>query len=104
MSAAFHLLCPSTPIIPKVFIGVSRHLGVFMDVVLTKQIQDLIDALLPTEPQATQMLQTARTHHLSFGLAYSHLDDDIAQVIARLRYVLLLAQHHTPPGEPPNRP
>ena len=75
-----------------------------MDDELTMQIQDLIEALLPTEPQATQMLQTARAHHLSFGLAYSHLDDDIAQVIARLRYALLLAQRHTPPDAPPNRP
>ncbi len=75
-----------------------------MDDELTMQIQDLIDALLPTETQATQMLQTAHAHHLSFGLAFSHIDEDIAQVIARLRYALLLAQRHTPPNAPPNHP
>jgi hypothetical protein len=68
-----------------------------MDTTLSERIQELIDALMHAEREATSLLQMARAHHLSFGLDYNHVDDDIDQLIGRLRYMLLLAQHHTPP-------
>ena len=37
------------------------------------------------------MLSTANEKHLSFGLAYNYIDDDIAQIIGRLRYMELVA-------------
>ncbi len=72
-----------------------------MDNVLSEQIQKLIDTLIQAETQATGLLRMARAHRLSFGLEYNYVDDDITQMIGRLRYMLLLAQRHTPPDEPP---
>jgi hypothetical protein len=75
-----------------------------MDIMLTEQIQQMIDGLLQMETQAKRLLQTAREHQLSFGLTYNYIDDDIAQLIGRLRYMRLMAQRHTPPDEPPVHP
>lgn len=71
-----------------------------MDLILTEQIQQLIEALRQSETAATRLLQTARGHRLSFGLDYNHIDDDLDHVIGRLRYMRLLAQRHTPPDDP----
>jgi hypothetical protein len=58
---------------------------------LTQQIQDTIASLQGAERQAKRLLQTARACHLSFGLDYNYLDDDIAQLLGRLRYMRLMA-------------
>jgi hypothetical protein len=59
---------------------------------LAEQIQEVIESLQLAASQAAQMKQTMRAKHLSFGLEYNHLDDDIAQIINRLRYLKPLAE------------
>jgi hypothetical protein len=97
------LTTDSTSFMPSMFTADSCWPDIIMDTILTEQIQELIDALLKDETKATRLLQTARAHDLSFGLAYNHVDDDIAQLIGRLRYMLFLAQRHSPPIVPPNQ-
>jgi hypothetical protein len=72
-----------------------------MDTMLTEQIQRLIADLLQAETRATQLLHLARERRLSFGLPYTYIDEDIAQLVGRLRYMQLVAQRHDPPDETP---
>lgn len=58
---------------------------------LTARIRELITLFQQAQTQAAETLQAARTHGLSFGLDYNHLDDDIAQLVGRLRYMELIA-------------
>ncbi len=58
-----------------------------MDKSLAEQIHQIIDSLLLAEPQSKGMLSTAKEKQLSFGLTYNYIDDDIAQITGRLRYV-----------------
>jgi hypothetical protein len=60
---------------------------------VTQQILDVIASLRRAEEQARQMLQTARAQRLSFGLTYNYIDEDIAQILGRLRYMQLIAIH-----------
>lgn len=62
-----------------------------MGIILSERMQELIDTLIQAEIQAMGLLQTARARRLSFGPDYSHVDDDIVQLIGRLRYMLLLS-------------
>jgi hypothetical protein len=62
-----------------------------MDIILSERMQELIDTLIQAEIQATGLLQIARARRLSFGSDYSHVDDDIVQLIGWLRYMLLLS-------------
>jgi len=62
-----------------------------MDKSLGEQIHQIIDSLLLAESQSRGMLSTAKEKHLSFGLTYNYIDDDIAQIIGRLRYMELVA-------------
>jgi len=62
-----------------------------MDNSLTEQIHEIIESLLLLEAQSKQMLSTAKEKHLSFGLTYNYVDDDIAQIIGWLRYMELVA-------------
>ncbi len=64
-----------------------------MDKDVTQQILDVIASLRRAEEQARQMLRTARAQRLSFGLTYNYIDEDIAQVLGRLRYMQLIAVH-----------
>jgi len=59
---------------------------------LSQQIQRLASTLQVAEQHAKQLLQTARVKRRSFGLAYSYLDDDIARVRGRLRYMQLMVR------------
>ena len=63
-----------------------------MDKDVTWQITGVIDTLRRAEAQARLMLQAAREQRLSFGLSYNHIDDDIAQTLGRLRYMLQVAE------------
>jgi hypothetical protein len=60
---------------------------------LAQQISDEIVLLQRAEAQAKRLLQTARAQHVSFGLEYNYVDEDIARVIGRLRYMQRLAEH-----------
>jgi hypothetical protein len=45
------------------------------------------------------MLRTAKDKHLSFGLEYNHVDDDIKQLISRMRYMKTLAERREASAE-----
>ena len=62
-----------------------------MDISVGEQIHQIIDSLLLVEAQSKRMLSAAKAKHLSFGLTYNYIDDDIAQIIGRLRYMELVA-------------
>jgi hypothetical protein len=68
--------------------------GDLVDKDVTHQILDVIASLRRAEEQARQMLRTARAQGLSFGLTYNYIDEDIAQILGRLRYVQLIAVHN----------
>jgi len=42
--------------------------------------------------QAALVTQAMSKQHISFGLGYSHLDDDIAHVTSKLRFLKQLAE------------
>jgi hypothetical protein len=63
-----------------------------MDKALSEQIGEVIESLLLAEFKAQRMLRTAKDKHLSFGLEYNHVDDDIKQIISRMRYMKTLAE------------
>ncbi len=54
-----------------------------------------VSAVIATLPrvatQAKTLLQTAREAGDSFGLDYNYVDDDIARLLGRLRYMRLIA-------------
>jgi hypothetical protein len=62
-----------------------------MDKSLVEQIHQIIDSLLLVEAQSKRMVSTAKEKHLSFGLTYNYINEDIAQIIGRLRYMELVA-------------
>lgn len=62
-----------------------------MDISLGEQIHEIIESLLLVEGQSKRMLSAAKAKHLSFGLTYNYIDDDIAQIIGRLRYMEVVA-------------
>ena len=64
-----------------------------MDISVGEQIHEIIESLLLVEGQSKRMLSAAKAKHLSFGLTYNYVDDDIAQIIGRLRYMELVADH-----------
>jgi hypothetical protein len=63
-----------------------------MDNSLSEQIGDVIDSLLLAEYKAQRMLKTAKQKRISFGLEFNHVDDDIKQIISRMRYMKTLAE------------
>jgi hypothetical protein len=62
-----------------------------MDKLLGEQIHEIIESLLLAESQSRGMLSAAKEKHPSFGLTYNYVDEDIAQIIGRLRYMELVA-------------
>jgi antitoxin component of RelBE/YafQ-DinJ toxin-antitoxin module len=59
---------------------------------LSEQIEAVIDALTLSHTQATLVTKTIRKQRISFGLSYSHTDDDIKQMIDKMRYMKRLAE------------
>jgi hypothetical protein len=68
--------------------------GCVMEGDLTGQIRALMATFQRAEAHAKEMLEAARAQGLSFGLDYNHLDDDIAHLLGRLRYMERIAQRH----------
>lgn len=66
---------------------------------LSEQIGEVIESLLLAEFKAQRMLRTAKDKHLSFGLEYNHVDDDIKQLISRMRYMKSLAERRESSAE-----
>jgi hypothetical protein len=63
-----------------------------VDSKLSEQIQATIDALTLAHTQAAFVSRTMSRQRVSFGLDYSHMDDDIAQFTSKLRYLKRLAE------------
>lgn len=63
-----------------------------MDSSLAEQIHEVIESLLLAEFKANRMLKTAKEKRISFGLTYNYVDEDITQIIGRLRHMKLLAE------------
>lgn len=63
-----------------------------VDAKLSEQIEAVIDALTLSHTEAKQVKQTMKKQRVSFGLSYDHADDDIAQLIGKMRYMKLLAE------------
>lgn len=64
-----------------------------MDTTLAEQIQDVIKALAVAESQAATVRATMREQRIFFGLDYDFIEDDIAHLKGKVRYMKLLAQH-----------
>ena len=63
-----------------------------MNTNLSEEIETVIDALMLSQTYATLVKQTMKKQRVSFGLAYDHPDDEIAQLIGKLRYTKRLAE------------
>ena len=63
-----------------------------MDAKLSEEIEGVIDALKVPHTLARHVTQTMRQRRVSFGLLYSFPDDDIGQLIDKLRYIKSLAE------------
>jgi hypothetical protein len=63
-----------------------------MDPKLSEEIQAALDALALAQNNAAHVTRTLRKQRLYFGLEYSHFDDDIAQLLNKLRYMTFLAE------------
>lgn len=73
-----------------------------MDKDVTQKIAALRASLRRAETQAKTLLQTTRASGLSFGLDYNYVDDDIAHILGRLRYMQLVANQWTAQKEVTN--
>ena len=63
-----------------------------MDTMLSAQIQAALDALAFAQTEAERVTQTMRMQGVYFGLSLSHVDQEVAQLIAKLRYLKELAK------------
>jgi hypothetical protein len=64
-----------------------------VDTTLAEQIQDVIKALAFAESQAATVRATMREQRIFFGLDYDFIEDDIARLKDKVRYMQLLARH-----------
>src|SRR5690348_12661556 len=69
-----------------------------MDGKLSEQIEAVIDALELLHTLAGHVTQAMRQQRAFFGLLYSFPDDDIAQLIDKLRYIKFLAEQRERAG------
>jgi hypothetical protein len=59
---------------------------------LSEQIQATLDALAFAQIEADRVTQTMRMQGVYYGLSLSHVDQEVAQLIAKLRYLKVLAE------------
>jgi hypothetical protein len=60
---------------------------------MTEQIRDIIASLQVVESQVKRLLKTTRERKIFFGMTYDYVDEDIAHVIGRLRYMQHVVEH-----------
>jgi hypothetical protein len=60
---------------------------------LAQQIQDVLKTLALAESQAATAQAMMRAQHVFWGLDYDYLEDDIARVASKARYMKALADH-----------
>jgi hypothetical protein len=66
--------------------------GSAMETKLSEQIQATLDALALAQTQAALVTKATSKQNISFGLDYSHMDDDIAHVTSKLRFLKRLTE------------
>jgi len=69
-----------------------------VDAKLSEEIEAVIDALNVPHTLAKHVTQSMRQQRISFGLLYSFPDDDIGQLIDKLRYIKFLAERRERSG------
>ena len=69
-----------------------------MEAKLSEQIEAVIDALTLAHTQAKHVTQTMRKLGVQFGRASGEEDQDIMQLISRLRYMKRLAERREQSG------
>ena len=61
--------------------------GARVETDMPEQIRDAIASLQVVESQVKRLLKSARERRIFFGLTYDYVDEDIAQILGRLRYM-----------------
>jgi hypothetical protein len=64
-----------------------------MEKTLAQHLQRVLETLALAESQAVTVQAMMRERRLFFGLDYDYLEDDIAHLKGKVRYMQLLAQH-----------
>lgn len=64
-----------------------------MEKTLAEQLQRMLETLVVAESQAATVQATMREQRIFFGLDYDYIEDDIAHLKGKVRYMKLLAQH-----------
>ena len=64
-----------------------------MENTLTQHIQRMLETLAVAESQAATVQAIMREQRIFFGLDYDYIEDDIAHLEGKVRYMQLLAQH-----------
>jgi hypothetical protein len=64
-----------------------------MEQTLAEHLQRVLETLALAEAQAATVQAMMREQRLFFGLDYDYLEDDIAHLKGKVRYMQLLAQH-----------
>jgi hypothetical protein len=64
-----------------------------MQKTLAEHLQRVLETLALAETQAATVQAMMREQRLFFGLDYDYLEDDIAHLKGKVRYMQLLAQH-----------
>jgi len=78
--------------------------GSAMETKLSAQIQTTLDALALAQTQAALVTKAMSKQHIAFGLDYSHMDDDIAHVTSKLRFLKRLTERREQAEEATTRP
>jgi hypothetical protein len=63
-----------------------------MTTMLSEQIQAALDAFAVAQTEAERITQTMKMQGVYYGLGLSHVDHEVAQLIAKLRYLKELAE------------
>jgi hypothetical protein len=63
-----------------------------METTLAEQLQRVIETLTVAKAQAATVRATMREQRIFFGLDYDYIEDDIAHLKGKVRYMELLAQ------------
>jgi len=63
-----------------------------MNTRLSEQIQAALDAFALAQVEAERVTQTVKMEGVYYGLSLSHVDQEVAQLIAKLRYLKELAK------------
>ncbi len=64
-----------------------------MEKTLAQHIQRMLDTLAVAESQAATVQAIMREQRIFFGLDYDYVEEDIAHLKGKVRYMKLLAQH-----------